>query len=131
MVRANDSRPRPAQEEQTVRTTSPASGRMGGETVTFPIDLTKYKPLALDPARETLTDTLRTLGAEGTQESFIYAFGLHINPSIPARDADTLRRFLQASPRASLPAELRTHPAAQTKPGGPTDRHGRAVRGVE
>jgi len=43
-----------------------------------------------------LTDTLEDVGAEGTQESLIYAFGMHINPSLPARDAPTLRRFLQA-----------------------------------
>jgi len=43
-----------------------------------------------------LTAILEEVGAEGTQDSLIYAFGMHINPSLPARDATTLRRFLQA-----------------------------------
>jgi hypothetical protein len=45
---------------------------------------------------DTLIATLNTLGAEGTQDSVIYAFGLHINPSIPNDDAVTLRKYIQA-----------------------------------
>ncbi len=56
------------------------------------------EPLALDALKrlDELVDTLNAIGAEGTQHSLIYAFGLHINPSLPARDADTLTRYLQA-----------------------------------
>ena len=51
-------------------------------------------------------------------------------------EADTsifydLKRFLDASPKAVVPHELRNHPAARVKPGGPTDKHGKSVKGVE
>jgi hypothetical protein len=42
-----------------------------------------------------------------------------------------LLRFLNASPKAVIPHELRNHPAARVKPGGPTDKHGKSVKGVE
>ncbi|KAA1193269.1 amidoligase enzyme [Pseudohalioglobus sediminis] len=45
---------------------------------------------------DTLVDTLNQLGAEGTQHSIIYAFGLHINASIPSRDSLDILRHLQA-----------------------------------
>jgi hypothetical protein len=45
---------------------------------------------------DTLIETMNHLGAEGTQDSLIYAFGLHINPSIPDNSSDTLRRYIQA-----------------------------------
>lgn len=60
------------------------------EVVTAPIALSDLGTL------DTLVSTLNTLGAEGTQDSLIYAFGLHINPSLPAADANTLLRYLQA-----------------------------------
>lgn len=55
-------------------------------------------PIAFDELAhiDTLTDTLEALGAEGTQEKLIYAFGLHINVSIPDSSPETLRRYLQA-----------------------------------
>ena len=60
------------------------------EVVTEPIPFRDLDKL------DTLIDTLNTLGAEGTQESLIYAFGLHINPSIPDRSSATLTRYIQA-----------------------------------
>jgi hypothetical protein len=60
------------------------------EVVTEPLPFDKLKLL------DKLVTTLDSLGAEGTQDSFIYAFGLHINPSLPARDARSLTRHLQA-----------------------------------
>jgi hypothetical protein len=60
------------------------------EVVTEPIPFQDLDKL------DTLIDTLNTLGAEGTQESLIYAFGLHINPSIPDNSSATLRRYIQA-----------------------------------
>ena len=60
------------------------------EVVTEPIPFDKLERL------NTLTDTLNDLGAEGTQHSLIYAFGLHINPSIPDDSSDSLRRYIQA-----------------------------------
>jgi len=47
------------------------------EVVTEPIPFQDLDRL------DTLIHTLNSLGAEGTQDSLIYAFGLHINPSIP------------------------------------------------
>ncbi len=45
---------------------------------------------------DALVETLTGLGAEGTQHSLIYAFGLHINPSIPDRSPETLKHYIQA-----------------------------------
>jgi len=60
------------------------------EVITEPIPFDQLGKL------DTLIATLNSLGAEGTQDSFIYAFGLHINPSIPDSSPVTLRKYLQA-----------------------------------
>jgi hypothetical protein len=60
------------------------------EVITEPIPFDQLGKL------DTLITTLNSLGAEGTQDSLIYAFGLHINPSIPASDAITLTKYIQA-----------------------------------
>lgn len=60
------------------------------EVVTDPIPLDQLAQL------DTLVDSLNQLGAEGTQDSLIYAFGLHINASLPAQDPMTVLRFIQA-----------------------------------
>jgi hypothetical protein len=60
------------------------------EVITDPIPFKQLEKLDI------LTRTLNSLGAEGTQDSLIYAFGLHINPSIPAKDPITLRKYIQA-----------------------------------
>ena len=60
------------------------------EVITEPIPFEELGKL------DTLIATLNALGAEGTQGSVIYAFGLHINPSIPSDDAATLRKYIQA-----------------------------------
>ena len=60
------------------------------EVVTQPIPFEELGEL------NRLVDTLQELGAEGTQESLIYAFGMHINPSIPTTEADGLGRYIQA-----------------------------------
>lgn len=60
------------------------------EVVTDPIPFDQLGRL------DTLTVALNNLGAEGTQHSLIYAFGLHINPSIPDTSSDSLRRHIQA-----------------------------------
>lgn len=55
-------------------------------------------PIAFDQLHklDSLVATLGGLGAEGTQHSLIYAFGLHINPSIPDDSVEVLTRYLQA-----------------------------------
>ena len=60
------------------------------EVVTEPIPFEQLDKL------DTLTETLNGLGAEGTQDSLVYAFGLHINPSIPDSSSETLKRYLQS-----------------------------------
>ncbi|MEE4145990.1 MAG: amidoligase family protein [Halieaceae bacterium] len=60
------------------------------EVITDPIPLEQLEQL------DRLTGTLNMLGAEGTQDSLIYAFGLHINTSIPDSSSATLKRYLQS-----------------------------------
>lgn len=60
------------------------------EVVTEPIPLANLQHL------DTLVTALNQLGAEGTQDSIIYAFGLHINASLPAQDSGTVTRYIQA-----------------------------------
>jgi Putative amidoligase enzyme len=60
------------------------------EVVTQPIPFDQLDKL------DTLIATLNGLGAEGTQDSLIYAFGLHINPSIADNSAASLMRYIQA-----------------------------------
>tara|TARA_R110001592_G_scaffold83213_1_gene246335 strand:- start:1748 stop:2773 length:1026 start_codon:yes stop_codon:yes gene_type:complete len=43
-----------------------------------------------------VTDALRRAGAKGTDDSVLYAFGLHLNPELPATDAGTILRHLKA-----------------------------------
>ena len=43
-----------------------------------------------------LTDALRRAGAKGTDDNMLYAFGLHLNPELPATDAGTILRHLKA-----------------------------------
>lgn len=60
------------------------------EVVTEPIPFNQLNKL------DSLITTLNSLGAEGTQHSLIYAFGLHINPSIADKSAECIKRHLQA-----------------------------------
>ena len=43
-----------------------------------------------------LVEALREPGANGTEESLIAAYGVHINTEIPALDAPTIHRYLRA-----------------------------------
>lgn len=43
-----------------------------------------------------MVEELRAAGAKGTSDSPLAAFGVHINPEIPALDAPTLDRYLKA-----------------------------------
>jgi hypothetical protein len=43
-----------------------------------------------------LVEALRERGAKGTDDNFIYAFGVHLNPEIAADDTDYLLRHLRA-----------------------------------
>lgn len=54
---------------------------------------TPYTEIA---AYDRLADALAEAGAEGTQESLIYSFGMQLNPEVAAFDADYIRRHIQA-----------------------------------
>lgn len=55
-------------------------------------------PLPLDRLGEvnTLIADLHRAGAVGTTGGLVYAFGLQLNPEVPATDATTILRYLQA-----------------------------------
>jgi hypothetical protein len=55
-------------------------------------------PLPLDrlDVVNTLIAQLRAAGARGTSDELAYAFGLQLNPELPATDVDTVRQYLQA-----------------------------------
>lgn len=55
-------------------------------------------PIAMDRLweLEDLIRALRQAGARGTNHAPTYAFGLHLNPELPALDGDTVRRYLQS-----------------------------------
>jgi hypothetical protein len=45
---------------------------------------------------DVMVEQLRSAGAKGTEDSFVYAFGVHINPEIPSSDPGTIANYLQA-----------------------------------
>lgn len=55
-------------------------------------------PLPLDRLDdiEQLNQQLRAAGAKGSSDQLLNAFGLQFNPELPALDATTIRRYLQA-----------------------------------
>ncbi len=70
--------------------TSAAQALVPWEVATPPIPFSKLDQVAI------LFDALRNAGARGTRSSMVYAFGLHLNPELPAFDVDTLLRYLRA-----------------------------------
>lgn len=60
------------------------------EIVTAPLSLEQLP--CLDP----LWHRLNAAGAEGTRDSVLYAFGLHLNPDLPDVDAETVLAHLQS-----------------------------------
>jgi len=53
-------------------------------------------PLGRLQCLDAMIEKLREGGAVGTEESLIYAFGVHINPELPALDALTIAGYLQS-----------------------------------
>ncbi|NBC47305.1 MAG: alpha-L-fucosidase, partial [Gammaproteobacteria bacterium] len=55
-------------------------------------------PLPLERLGEfnRIIERLRAAGAKGTADDPTFAFGMQLNPEIPATDADTIRQYLQA-----------------------------------
>jgi hypothetical protein len=69
---------------------SAASALIPCEFVTAPIPLDRLGEI--DP----LVSILREIGAKGTQDRALYAFGLHFNPEVPRADATTAAAYLKA-----------------------------------
>lgn len=65
------------------------------EIVTPPIGVSALQHI------ETLLSRLRRLGASGTEDSVLFAFGLHLNPEAPRLDAPTITAILKAYALAS------------------------------
>lgn len=74
--------------EETLR--EMASTIVPFEIITPPVPISKMKQL------NRLVDRLKEWKAKGTGSSFFYAFGLHLNPEVPERTADSLTRHLKA-----------------------------------
>jgi Putative amidoligase enzyme len=55
-------------------------------------------PIAMDKTGRlnAVVGKLREAGARGTRHSPLYAFGLHLNPEMPALDAETIGAYLRA-----------------------------------
>jgi hypothetical protein len=55
-------------------------------------------PVPIDRLHEVdqVVGILRSVGAKGTQDAPVYAFGLHFNPEIPRQDAETATAFLKS-----------------------------------
>lgn len=66
-------------------------------TVIVPVEIV-CPPLPIDRIQvlDKLIDKLREAGAEGTESSFLSAFGVHINTEIPNLQAATLDNYLRA-----------------------------------
>lgn len=60
------------------------------EVVCPPIDMARLHELS------PMVDALKTAGAVGTEESFISAYGVHINTEIPSLDAECLAAYIKA-----------------------------------
>lgn len=67
-----------------------ASSVVPYEIITPPI------PLSNIPELTKLIDELRKMKAKGTGSSFVYAFGLHINPEIPDQSTESILNHLRA-----------------------------------
>jgi hypothetical protein len=55
-------------------------------------------PLPMDRLNEieTLVERLRQAGARGTTDGLVYAFGMQLNPEVPATGVDTILRYFKA-----------------------------------
>jgi hypothetical protein len=55
-------------------------------------------PIPIDQLHEVdqVIGILRSIGARGTQDAALFAFGLHFNPEIPSQDAETATAFLKS-----------------------------------
>lgn len=70
--------------------------RIGSETI-VPLEVVTPPIPMNELARvEGVIDSLRRAGARGTGDAWRFAFGMHLNPEMPATDAETILRYMQA-----------------------------------
>lgn len=67
-----------------------ASSVVPFEIITPPIPLSRINKMTR------IVDRLREMKAKGTGSSFIYAFGMHINPEVPDKSAESILNHLRA-----------------------------------
>lgn len=60
------------------------------EVVTAPLEHGSFEHV------ESIVDVLASMRAEGSQDSWLNAYGLHLNPSLPDLSVETFVRFMQA-----------------------------------
>lgn len=79
-----------------IDTTLEAALKLGSELI-VPLEIVS-PPLPVTRLHEfdELITVLRKAGATGTKESFVYAFGLHLNPELPDLECTTIRHYMQA-----------------------------------
>lgn len=82
------------------------------EVVCPPIEISRLAEL------NPLVESLRLAGAVGTEESFISAYGVHINTEIPDLEAATLNRYIRAYALLQwwLVTEFKVNPARRISP---------------
>lgn len=66
-------------------------------TIVVPVEVV-CPPLTVEqlPMLHPMVDALRENGALGTGSALLYAFGVHINPELPANDSPTIIAYLQS-----------------------------------
>lgn len=69
--------------------------RLASEIVPIEVVTPPVRHDELDGLDE-LWEALRAAGAQDTYDSPLYAFGLHLNPEVPARDEQTVLAFMRA-----------------------------------
>jgi hypothetical protein len=69
---------------------SAASYLVPCELVTAPIPIDRLHEV------DQVIGILRSIGARGTQDAALFAFGLHFNPEIPRQDSETAAAFLKS-----------------------------------
>ncbi|MDX1570514.1 MAG: amidoligase family protein [Xanthomonadales bacterium] len=77
------------------RSTAELVGRIAGTTVPTEIITPPIRWDRLDDINQ-LIRQLADSGAEGTQESMLFAFGVHLNPDCPSLESEVLLRIMQA-----------------------------------
>jgi len=86
-----------SKEQLTFMESAAEAALRAGSRALVPLELVGPPlPMAALEKFQKVVDALAGAGAIGTQDSVFYAFGLQFNPELPALDAATITRYLQA-----------------------------------